>query len=52
MINKGLSLIVWVCFVLQVICYSEDKVSQHFAGYDRNGDGRLERSEYVKVMQE
>jgi Ca2+-binding EF-hand superfamily protein len=47
---EGLVLMV-VCLMALGLCYSEEKVNHHFEDYDSNGDGKLERMEYVKIMQ-
>ncbi len=44
-------ILVMVCLAVLGICYSEEKVNHHFGDYDSNGDGKLERMEYVKIME-
>lgn len=44
-------LLAGVFMMTLVGCYTEEKVKNHFGDYDINGDGRLERMEYVKIMQ-
>jgi Ca2+-binding EF-hand superfamily protein len=36
---------------LKMQAYTEEKVNLHFQEYDLDKDGRLERTEYVRVMQ-
>lgn len=43
--------LVAACLMVLGACYSEEKVNHHFGDYDSNGDGKLERMEYVKIMQ-
>lgn len=43
--------LVAACLMALGACYSEEKVNHHFGDYDSNGDGKLERMEYVKIMQ-
>lgn len=44
-------LVVLIALLHAGICYSSDKVSAHFAYYDRNLDGLLSREEYIAALQ-